>query len=128
MNQYENNAYFWQKLDTLFVSSEIEITNKSGSRHAQYANLIYPVDFGCLSESGTSEKKVFLFRGSQKQAAVQSIIVMVDILEKALDTRVLIGCTADEEQSILRFLNQTDFQKIILVRRGNEVPEWALDE
>ena len=36
--------------------------------------------------------------------------------------------TKAEEDLILRFLNQTDFQKTILIRRGNEIPEWGLTD
>ncbi len=126
MKQFENNAFFWQKLDTLLVSSEIEIVSTAGSRHPQYANLVYPVDFGHLSESTENGMAVKVFKGQSSFA--QAVIVMVDILEKSIDTRVIIGCTDDEEMAILRFLNQTDFQKIVIIRRGNEVPEWAIDE
>jgi len=30
MIEFENNAYFWQKLDTLYLSSGYQITRKKG--------------------------------------------------------------------------------------------------
>ena len=35
------------------------------------------------------------------------------------------GCTEEETMRILEFLDQTEFQKAILVRRGNETPSWS---
>ena len=29
---------------------------------------------------------------------------------------------------MLEFINQTDYQKGILVRRGNEIPDWAVTD
>jgi inorganic pyrophosphatase len=55
-------------------------------------------------------------------------VIAADILKKDIDVKLLVGCTQTEEEEILRFLNQTDFQKTILVRRGNMVPNWATTE
>ena len=42
--------------------------------------------------------------------------------------KLLIGCSEEEKHEILEFLNQTEFQKAILVQRGNEVPDWAQND
>ena len=34
----------------------------------------------------------------------------------------------EEEHEVLAFLNQTEFQKAIMIHRGNEVPEWAQND
>ena len=44
--ELENNAYFWQKLDTLVLSSTMVIDHKKNTSHPNYPNLIYPVDYG----------------------------------------------------------------------------------
>ncbi len=33
MNIYENNAFFWQKLDTLYLSSKLIIDRKKNTCH-----------------------------------------------------------------------------------------------
>ena len=43
MAEYENNAYFWQKLDTLYLSSQLKITRRKGESHPEFPNLVYPV-------------------------------------------------------------------------------------
>ena len=42
-----------------------------------------------------------------------------------IEIKIILGCTSSEEEAILRFMNQTDFQKTIVVRRGNEIPAWS---
>lgn len=130
MKLYENKAFFWQKMDTLFLSSELSVTRVKGDRHPLYNNLIYPVDYCHLrNTSGNSETgKICVYKGSASSNRVDAIIVAVDILKKDMDAKLLNGCTPAEEEAVLRFLNQTDFQKTILVRRGSDIPNWAVTE
>ena len=57
MQQLENNAFFWQKLDTLLLSSSCTIDRPKGSAHYKFTNLIYPVDYGFLSDTFGSDQK-----------------------------------------------------------------------
>ncbi|MGL5540759.1 MAG: inorganic diphosphatase [Erysipelotrichaceae bacterium] len=126
MNKYENNAYFWQKLDTLYLSSKLVIDRPRNSCHYKYSNLIYPVDYGYLTETiNADQAPIDVFKGSKKEHLVNVVAIAADILKKDVEVKLLIGCTPEEERSILEFLNQTDFQKCVLIRRGNEVPEWS---
>ena len=38
MKELENNAFFWQKLDTLMFSSDCTIDRPKGSTHFKYSN------------------------------------------------------------------------------------------
>ena len=126
MNAYENNAFFWQKLDTLYISSKLIIDRPKNTCHYKYSNLVYPVDYGYLSDSGNTEQQpIDVFRGSEKSSKVGAIVVTADILKKDCEAKLLIGCNEEEIEKILVFLNQTEFQKAVLLRRGNEMPEWA---
>ena len=49
-------------------------------------------------------------------------------MKKDCEVKLLVGCTEEDENDILEFLNQTEFQKAVLIRRGNEVPEWAQND
>ena len=68
-----------------------------------------------------------MFRGSLDSSAVEALVVCVDILKKDIEVKLLVGCTDEEELSILEFLNQTDFQKSVILRRGNDLPDWAVN-
>lgn len=129
MNGIENNAYFWQKLDTLYFSSKLVISRSKGDVHPKYHNLVYPVSYGYLEDTFNQEQEgIAVYRGSAPASSISTIVIAADILKKDIDVKLLVGCTLEEEEEILRFLNQTDFQKTILVRRGNIVPNWATTE
>ncbi len=50
MKQFENNAFFWQKLDTIVLSSKLVIDRPKNTCHYKYSNLVYPVDYGYLAD------------------------------------------------------------------------------
>lgn len=128
MIEFQNNALFWQKVDTLYLSSDFVVTQKKASFHPKYPNLQYPCDYGYLKTLGDEkEDLITCFIGTAKKE-VNAIIVCADILKKDLESKVLIGVSQDEEEAILQFLNQTEFQKSVIIRRGLEVPSWALSE
>ncbi|WP_071440710.1 Inorganic pyrophosphatase [Traorella massiliensis] len=126
MNAYENNAFFWQKLDTLYLSSQLVIDRPKNTCHYKYSNLVYPVDYGYLSDStGSDQSPIDVFKGSIKSTKVGAIVVTADILKRDCEAKLLIGCSEEEIQNILVFLNQTEFQKAVLLQRGDEMPDWA---
>lgn len=97
--------------------------------HYKYSNLVYPVDYGYLSDTtGSDQAPIDVFKGSQKSNQVGAIVVSADILKKDCEVKLLIGCSEEEEHEVLAFLNQTEFQKAIMIHRGNEVPEWAQND
>lgn len=126
MTNLENNAYFWQKIDTLFFSSKCIISRPAGTVHLQYSNLVYPVDYGYLHDTlNAGQEGIDVYKGSKSVSFISTLVIAVDILKKDIEVKLLVGCTPAEEDMILRFLNQTDFQKTILVRRGLEIPAWG---
>lgn len=126
MKEVENNALFWQKLDTLYVSSTMGIEFKQGSVHPVYQKLVYPVDYGIIEDvHNYGDIKMGVFKGSLDSHCVDAIAVNIDTLQRDSDIKLLVGCNEDETFRIMQFLNETDFQKSILVRRSEEVSSWA---
>lgn len=81
--QLENNIFFWQKLDTLLLSSSCTIDRPKGSHHFKYRNLVYPVDYGFLTDTtGSDQAPIDVFKGSKGGMKVQAIAVSADILKK----------------------------------------------
>lgn len=124
MQELLNNGYFWQKIDSLSLSTNLVINQTRGSRHPQYHNMVYPVDYGYLADVDT----IKVYKGSDKRLTVDAVMIVADILKRDLEVKLLWGCSAEEELEILRFINQTDYQKGILVRRANTMPEWAITD
>ncbi len=129
MNNLENNAYFWQKIDTLYFSNRLVIARGKGSTHPMYHNLIYPVEYGYLEDTQNKESEgIAVYKGTMSDYMVTTLVVAADILKKEIDVKLLVGCSPQEEEEILRFLNQTDFQKSVLIRRSSDIPSWAVSE
>ena len=64
--------------------------------------------------------------GTSDNESVSTMVIAADILKKDVEIKLLVCCKPEEEKEVLEFLNQTDFQKTILVRRGREIPAWAI--
>lgn len=129
MKDIENNALFWQKLDTLFISSKVAINRPKDMASKTYPNLVYPVDYGYLEDTtGSANKEVDVFLGTLEDKRIQSMAIGTDILRKTVEVKLIAGCTDTEKKSILEFLNQMEFQKAIIINRSDNVPDWSDDD
>lgn len=110
------NNEFWNALDELVKNSEIVIDRPKGNRHPKFPDFIYKVDYGYLKDTtsmdgggidvwvGTDEKKI------------DAIMVIVDLMKKDSEIKILIGCTEEEKQIIYKTHNE-EYMKGILIRR-----------
>ncbi len=128
MQEFENNAYFWQKVDTLYLSGDFELAFKKGDKHPIARGLVYPCDYGYIKTfSGDDENTIAVYRGTLNKK-IQAVAVCADILEKSLEVKIMVGLTPEEEDALLRFMNKTEIMKTVIVRRGKNVPLWAETE
>ncbi len=128
MKELENQAYFWQKMDTLYLSSDFVITNPKGTNVKDFPDLYYPVDYGHLKIlRRDKEKEILCFKGDHGNS-VDQVVVCANIIDKSIEVKLLIGCDEAEQFAILRFLNSLDLQKAILIGRTDETPQWAMSE
>lgn len=110
------NNEFWNALDELVKNSEIVIDRPKGNRHPKFPDFIYKVDYGYLKDTtsmdgggidvwvGTDEKKI------------DAIMVIVDLMKKDSEIKILIGCTEEEKLIIYKTHNE-EYMKGILIRR-----------
>ena len=108
---------FWKYLDNLLSSHDIFIDRPRNSAHPKYPDMIYPVDYGYLIGTKSSDGEgIDVWLGSNGDS-IDAIICVVDILKKETETKILIGCTTEEKEMILKFHNQTSGMKGIMVER-----------
>ena len=127
VKEFENNAYFWQKVDAAYISGDYKTIYNKGSKHPSYPSLIFPVDYGHISTNDDKLSAMKAFKGEYNDK-IEAIVVCANLLEKDLSAIVLIGLNEEEIEAVLRFLNSTEFQKAIIFRRGKEIPSWAIVE
>ncbi|MCR4633274.1 MAG: Inorganic pyrophosphatase [Erysipelotrichaceae bacterium] len=128
MKEFENNAYFWQKVDTLYSSGDFKVVCKKGSTHKMYPSLTYPCDFGYVETlSSDTDTPMEVFR-SDRKGSVDAIVICADIIDKRFEVKALVGLSEEECLEVLHFLNCTDYQKSVLLRRGKQIPSWSETE
>lgn len=126
MSEFENNAYFWQKVDAAYMSGNYRLIYKKGTKHPNYPDLVFPCDYGHVDSDGEASLRVF--KGSSKKAGIEAIVVCANLLEKDLSTIVLVDVSSEEKEAILKFLNSNEFQKTVILNRGKNIPTWAIAE
>jgi len=108
------------------MSGDYKTLYKKGSVHPAYPGLIFPCDYGHIN-SGDGDTSMKAFKGTKNKKA-EAIVVCANLLEKELNAILLIGLNEKEEEEVMKFLNGTDFQKAVVLRRGNDIPSWAVIE
>ena len=117
------------KAETLFLSGKLNLTKKKGDVHDTFKNLVYPTDYGHLTDTmSNTNEGISVYAGTGDRNQITGLVIAADILMKELDVKMLIGCNEEETTAVLRFLNQTEFQKTVLIRRGNEIPSWGMTD
>ena len=108
---------FWVAADVLLESSNIIIDRPKDTKHPRF-NFVYPLDYGYL-ESTTSPDGggIDVWRGSIAKGRIDAIVCTIDLLKRDSEIKLLIGCTEEEKQLIMRFHNESEHMKGIMLRR-----------
>ena len=108
---------FWSRLDELIASSEIVIDRPKGTRHPQYPDLIFPLDYGYLEGTTTIDGNgIDIWRGSADHRQLTAIACTVDMKKRDAEIKLLIGCT-DEEIEIINKCHNSQFQSAVIIKR-----------
>ena len=114
-----NDSSFWNKLETILLNAELVIDRRKGSTHPKYPAFIYPFDYGYIKNTSAGDgNEIDVWRGSLKEISLDGIICTVDILKRDTEIKLLVGCTDDEQNSIVEFINRSEFMSAFLVKRN----------
>ena len=111
------NEDFWKALDELVSNSEIVIDRPTGSAHPGFPDFIYKVDYGYLKDTTSMDGTgidIWVGSGDKK---IDAIMVIVDLMKKDSEIKILIGCTEEEKLEVYKTHNETQYMKGILIRR-----------
>ncbi len=115
----ETNVAFWQALDTLLSQSRVVIDRPRGTHHPRYPACVYPLDYGYLE--GTSSMDgggIDVWRGTRAGGGLDAAVCTVDLLKKDSEIKLLLDCDEEEKETVLRFHNDSQYMKGLLLRRG----------
>lgn len=108
---------FWLALDRLIATSPLRLDRPRGSHHPRYPDLVYPLDYGYLEHTQAMDGGgIDVWVGSLPERALTAIMCTVDLLKRDTEVKLLLGCTEQEQQTILR-VHTTQFQAAMLCPR-----------
>ena len=108
---------YWIQLDELVASSELVIDRPKGQAHPRYPSAIYPLDYGFLKNtSGGDGDGIDVWRGSLPNLELDAVVCTVDADKRDAEVKLLLGCSAAEKQTILKFLNQGSMAAVMIDR------------
>ena len=108
---------FWETLDALVGKHVLVIDRPRGSPHPRFPESIYPLDYGYLDDtSGGDGFGIDVWRGSLHETTVVGAVFTVDPLKAETETKILVGCTDEEIETVSRYHN-TFLQRGLLVKR-----------
>ena len=110
---------FWDDIQKLVESSKIEIDRPKGSAHPAYPDTIYPFDYGYLAGTNSPDGGgIDVFIGSGNRSEVSGVICTVDMLQRNVELKVLLGCSAEEMNAIFHFLDTDSMGCMLLQHNG----------
>jgi len=113
---------FWQALDKLTAENELVIDRSAGSAHPRYPAFIYPLDYGYLRGTSSADGNgIDVWRGTDSVMRIDAIMIIVDLVKRDSEIKLLMGCTEGEIALVNQMHNETDMMKGILIRRGGDV-------
>jgi GNAT superfamily N-acetyltransferase len=111
---------FWTTIDKLIAESEIAIDQPKGTKHPHFDSL-YPLDYGYLKNTASMDGSgIDVWRGSLTDVGCDAIICTVDLLKRDSEIKLVIGCTEAEKEIAMRFHNDSDYMKGVIIRRGTQ--------
>ena len=115
----DSDEAFWEAIDKLVRESQIVVDRPKGSAHSRYPSLVYPLDYGYLSNSSSMDGGgIDVWLGTAPFRTVDAIICTIDLRKKDSEIKLLIGCTPEETRLACDFHNQGEHMKGKLIRRG----------
>lgn len=117
MVKTETEHDFWDFLDRLVTASAITIDRPAGSCHPRYPDMVYPVSYGYLEQTTANDGGgIDVWLGDPSQKQVNGIICTVDLQKRDAEIKVVLGCSDQEVEMILAFLNQSGMRAFYIER------------
>lgn len=114
----ENTSDFWTALDELVHSSEIIIDRPKGTAHPKYPDFIYKANYGYLKNTSSMDGDgIDVWVGTANGKYVDAVMVVIDLLKRDSEIKILVSCTEEEKNIIYQTHNETPYMKGILIRR-----------
>lgn len=120
MNTWNIDSDLIKAIHKLIESSEVVIDRKKGDVHPRYSDIIYPLDYGFLKNTVTTDGSgIDVWLGELKNTDLTAIVCTCDLLKRDIELKLLLGCTKENITTILKHHNQGDLHAGVI---------WSHDE
>ena len=117
----EVGLHFWEKLEEVVAAHSIVIDRPAGTKHPNYPDMTYPVDYGYLDGTVSADGGgIDVFVGSSGQARIDGVAYTVDMIKKDAELKILLGCTPAEMKHIVETLSGGPMGALLVRREAGE--------
>lgn len=110
----------WHVLDQFVETSQIVIDRPKGSPHPRFPHIIYPLNYGYLSNtSGGDGQEIDVWIGSLPDKPFDAIICTADGHKRDAEIKLLLGCTPEEKETIDKFYKTHGLGILLIERETN---------
>lgn len=110
---------FWDFVETLRRSCNLVIDRPKGSQHPRLPLCVYPLDYGYLDGTTTTDGGgVDVWRGSRQAPTLDGIMVTVDLEKHDVEIKLLLGCAPADIDVIQSFHNAGSMRAWFVPRPG----------
>ena len=114
------NPEFWRAMEALIANSEIVIDRPRGSRHPRHPDIIYPLDYGYLANTtSTDGEGIDVWLGSGEDRTLRAVLLSVDLEKRDSEIKLLLGLSEAETEAIYAFYNDYPGMKALLIERDD---------
>ena len=111
---------FWAAAERLVATSEVVIDRPKHTRHPERREVIYPVAYGYLRGTTASDREgIDVWIGSLESKKITGVVCTFDLRKRDAEVKLLLGCTREEENEILSFLNKGLMAAILVANDGD---------
>jgi len=95
---------FWREIAQLVKTNPIIIDRPKDSRHPNYPEFIYPLDYGYLENTTASDGGgIDVWFGTMETKMLTGILCTFDTLKRDMEIKILLGCANEDLQIIRHF-------------------------
>jgi inorganic pyrophosphatase len=115
-------AEFWLYLEKLIQEHSIVIDRPKGSAHPEFSDAIYPLDYGYLIGTKSSDDGgIDVWIGESGEKKITAIVNSVDLSKNDIEMKLLLDCTEADFEKILQFHNSGSMRGILIRKSADEV-------
>ncbi len=120
MNNPRDQA-FWEAMTDLAATHRIVIDRPKGKPHPNWPQQTYPLDYGYVEGTSSSDGSgIDVWLGSLQTKMLTGILCTFDTLKSDAEIKLLLGCTANDVESILAF---HEYMKVLYISNPKEQNE-----